>query len=103
VLGRIRGLGEPDVRGLVDLLVELGVGVEAVFAAGLPLGAVEVLLDVLLLDEVLPHPAISAPQANRPTSHEDRLRIIGYSPGSEKKRPPIGSRAIRRASGSPRL
>src|SRR6267154_6687998 len=66
-------------------LVEVLVLVEAVLvAAGVPAVAVGVLLWLLVVELLLPQPAMSAAHRNRPISHADRRRIILGSPWFER-------------------
>jgi len=49
-------------------------------AAGVLLVVAGVLLWLLVVELLLPHPAMSAAHRNRPMSHEDRRRIMLGSP-----------------------
>jgi hypothetical protein len=51
--------------------------VEVLVVPGVLLVAAGVLLRLLVVELLLPHPAMSAAHRNRPISHEDRRRVIG--------------------------
>jgi hypothetical protein len=55
-------------------LLEVAAGVEEVVAAAA--GVLVVVVELLVLELLLPQPATNAPHRSTATSHEDRLRII---------------------------